>query len=1037
MFSGALRNYLDLYPKGVSSQQLLFHLRTSGVRVTAEEVTQCLQTLTESGEVFFANNRRWVSRKFSQNPLSRGTPSPPAASPGSPPLVLQAVRATRLINGAAAPESEACSDDSEAPSAMLPDWRTLLRYYAATQRADPRGAVTEFADRHGEAWQLVAANGAWWRGSASFPLSSAPETFREALSRRKELVCALGYAISVFATPAGNELVPALLVAATWRFEGEFLVVMADTQDPVLNPDWLKGVEARSKWTRAALAEVLQPDGEESSLDAISTRLRRALASLGAEALSPGELSQSLQIDKEGIFNCAAIYLPSDARFTQGAAADIESIAAWPEMTFSGSALARLLANAPVQSEEGAEPLLVPQRELTDRQFQAAVAALRHPLTVIQGPPGTGKSEVIVALLVSLFLARKSVLFASKNHQALDEVEGRLRVLFGDAPVATRARDADGERDNSFLSVLKSLARSEPRGVARAPNLSALLDAARAQMRIRRARLRRAQIELELAAILDVAIAAEVEIDAKVRLGVLARLKSFLARFRRPTPTTPHDLSSPGALSARVRQLKAERRVLEDEAAPLEATSPLAEAAALAAYAEFSTTVTPSERETLVDVAQRLDFSGASSSRKLGPGDAAILLRRRPIWMTSTLSAPARMPLLSGLFDFVIVDEAGQCDIASTLPLLARAKQSVFVGDPQQLAFIPSLSLAREHALMNNIALPRENRHRYAQSRVSMFDFAAGRPGRREFFLADQFRSAEAIVSYLNDEFYRGRLVCRRDGETLKTPDGYRPGLTWRHVAGQVRREDGGNVNVEEAQAAAALAVELVRTAGFDGTIGVISPFQAQVGRISRLVSERLTSAEKARGTVRVATVDKFQGGEADVILFSPVVAPGADFSATNFLRRERRRFNVAISRARALCIVIGDLEYALKSDIAHYRSLARHATTPFSPPRSGFDSMWERRLDAAMRTRGWEPHSQYPVGTKYLDFALFHGDLKLDVEVDGRAFHADRDGNRKVADLLRDRELTARGWNVLRFWVSELHEDMEGCLDRIAGEFR
>jgi hypothetical protein len=134
-----------------------------------------------------------------------------------------------------------------------------------------------------------------------------------------------------------------------------------------------------------------------------------------------------------------------------------------------------------------------------------------------------------------------------------------------------------------------------------------------------------------------------------------------------------------------------------------------------------------------------------------------------------------------------------------------------------------------------------------------------------------------------------------------------------------------------------------------------------------------------------LATIDKFQGGEADVILFSPVIGEGAGFGVTNFLKRERRRLNVAISRARSLCLVVGDLDHALKSDIPHIRNLARQATTPFAPPRAAFDSEWERRLDVAMRRRGLEPNPQYPVGHKYLDFALFADGVKLDVEVDGR----------------------------------------------------
>lgn len=54
-------------------------------------------------------------------------------------------------------------------------------------------------------------------------------------------------------------------------------------------------------------------------------------------------------------------------------------------------------------------------------------------------------------------------------------------------------------------------------------------------------------------------------------------------------------------------------------------------------------------------------------------------------WAVTSLSARGRVPFEPGYFDLVVIDEASQCDIASALPLLYRAKRSVVIGDPQQL----------------------------------------------------------------------------------------------------------------------------------------------------------------------------------------------------------------------------------------------------------------------------------------------------------------------------------------------------------------
>ena len=168
------------------------------------------------------------------------------------------------------------------------------------------------------------------------------------------------------------------------------------------------------------------------------------------------------------------------------------------------------------------------------------------------------------------------------------------------------------------------------------------------------------------------------------------------------------------------------------------------------------------------------------------------------------------------------------------------------------------------------------------------------------------------------------------------------------------------------------------------------------------------------------------------MIFFSLVAASGAPSTATGFLSRERRRINVAISRARAVAVVVGDLDWARASGIAHIAELADRATRPRERPQRGYDSLWERRMHEALRRRGIEAHPQYQVGSRSLDFALFGEGVKLDLEVDGRAWHTGAGGGRKTADRLRDRELTARGWKVRRFWVHELAADMEGCLDII-----
>ncbi|WIJ25793.1 AAA domain-containing protein [Devosia sp. RR2S18] len=870
-----------------------------------------------------------------------------------------------------------------------------------------------------------------------------PEGFREALQRRTLRTAAVGWPVSVFQTPEGTACIPGLIVPVTWRIDGADLRIIPEAVEPSLNPAWLQRAARNSKWNQEQLLETLL-NAEEQGLAGIGDRIRYALATLGAGELRPADLAQSLPLSSQGVRNAAALFLSEDATFTKGAAADLESLASLPAEALQDSALYRMLVGGSSAGDPIASP--IPISDLTDSQLLAADACLAGPLTVVQGPPGTGKSQLILTLLASAVLNGRSVLFAAKNHQALNEVEKRLAELISDVPLLVRGRDAEGERDVSFLDVMAELAREEAAQSAGAGDvddqLKSVVDAAaRAGENRRRMHL----LQNAHSALSELADRQDAP-EPKRMWGHASRLNWLLALFRRiraPRPQNILDALPAEASLASVQERRGELRALiarttaELESGKAEAKQTFESALGLLRkVAALRTKPNAEQWRRISDRYRDLDFNRVKRSTALSAADAADVVRHRPIWAMSTLSVPSRIPLIPGLFDYVVFDEASQCDVASALPLLARARRAVIVGDPMQLRFIPSLSNRTEHALMDAAGLPKTSRFDFAQSTNSLFDFASRRTMAQRCFLRDQFRSAPAIVDYLNADFYQGRLVGRRENDFFNPPKAYKPGLAWEDVQGLATREDGGTVNADEAKRICDLLADLAADDSFRGSVGVLSPFNAQVALITREVSSRLSVEQRKRLALHVATIDKFQGGEADVIFFSLVLTRSAPFSARTFLSKERRRLNVAISRARAVCIVVGDLEYAQRCGIKHIEYLSGKANGNWSPPRAPFDSLWERRLDTAMRNRGLQPVPQYPVGSKYLDFALDPDGAKINIEVDGRRWHTDADGERKVSDRIRDEEMRARGWRVMRFWVHELQADMGGCIDRIQREY-
>ncbi|MFX0542869.1 AAA domain-containing protein [Roseovarius sp. S4756] len=118
------------------------------------------------------------------------------------------------------------------------------------------------------------------------------------------------------------------------------------------------------------------------------------------------------------------------------------------------------------------------------------------------------------------------------------------------------------------------------------------------------------------------------------------------------------------------------------------------------------------------EIAESYDDWAFAAGRGILPADLA----------RSILGTPRRIPLDDGLFDLVVFDEASQCDIATAIPLFARAKRAVVVGDDQQLSFIPPIGPGSRSEPDAGTNLPIAKMARFAQSRRSLFDFASRVP---------------------------------------------------------------------------------------------------------------------------------------------------------------------------------------------------------------------------------------------------------------------------------------------------------------------
>lgn len=247
-----------------------------------------------------------------------------------------------------------------------------------------------------------------------------------------------------------------------------------------------------------------------------------------------------------------------------------------------------------------------------------------------------------------------------------------------------------------------------------------------------------------------------------------------------------------------------------------------------------------------------------------------------------------------GAVDVLFVDEAGQMSLANAVAVSPAARSLVLLGDPQQLEQ-PSQgshpdgvdASALEHLLGGAGTMPRE----------------------RGLFLPVTWRLAPAICDYTSEVFYDGKLSPAADLDRQEV-------ITAGELGGAGLRlftiEHDGNQNAsdEEVDAVETLVSRLTtpgtRWRDRDGqeqqvtgaNILVVAPYNAQVSRLQA----RLSSLG-----VSVGTVDKFQGREAPVVIYSMATSRPEDAPRGLEFLYSMNRLNVATSRARCLAILVAN----------------------------------------------------------------------------------------------------------------------------------
>jgi len=366
-------------------------------------------------------------------------------------------------------------------------------------------------------------------------------------------------------------------------------------------------------------------------------------------------------------------------------------------------------------------------------------------------------------------------------------------------------------------------------------------------------------------------------------------------------------------------------------------------------------------------------------------------LKAAPIWMTNA-HQPQSFPMVPGVFDILVIDEASQCTLTNILPLIYRAKSLAVIGDRDQLPAIMNVKSGKEKVLAAKHGIT-DYRHIFGHNDdVTMFDLGLEFvPGGRKnvIHLVEHYRSHPLIIGFSNLYIYQMRLSLRR--ETIQAGKNLPAGVFGLDVRGECTRTGTSWVNPKEAEQVCNVIEDIRRNDDLmHKSIGVVTPFVPQKKKIAEELEERGLMTHD----ILVDTVDAFQGSERDIMIFSPVVSAGMKPGTAKW-SDNKNRINVALTRARDLLVVVADFDHCRRQDQV-LGKLIEYVETVSTLRNT---SMEELELFSLMLMEGNElkitqsnlPRIHQRVGSIEVDFILRNPEkgVAVVVEVDGKQHYS------------------------------------------------
>lgn len=592
---------------------------------------------------------------------------------------------------------------------------------------------------------------------------------------------------------------------------------------------------------------------------------------------------------------------------------------------------------------------------LNTSQKRALLNARSEACSLIVGPPGTGKSYTIACMALDHMMRGESVLISSRQDEAVDVIAHKIAELLESDKVFIRG-GAKGNLRKMRKQLRGILTRFSSRSGKMQSGLRSNFNTINKEVE---------ELEKDLKERLEQEIRWSEELLGN---SAIEKLKSFVIK-------TIH------------RWFRPHWKILFDLNKKLERRSIRSRQMIQANYNDRMYKLLNRNRKSLQQLYDGLRTSNSSERDSIFKQlNFEVLIQAFPIWLCKLSDLYRIMPMEKHLFDLVIIDESSQCDIASSLPAIQRAKRVVVCGDPNQLRHVSFLSKAKMLQIAGENGLADEEVKQLNFRDTSFLDWISSelRSQKQVSFLDEHYRSLPEIIRFSNKEFYSASLRIMSD---RPIPPKDLPNVEVK-VNGS-RNEKG--VNELEAEVICQRVLEIVgeekdKPDHLKSSIGILSLFRDQADFISRSIRQFLSYEEIGSHRISVGTAYAYQGEERDIMFLSFAVDNNSHHAAFTHANKPDV-FNVSITRAKSKQYVVHSLDTKLLVG-DHYlkmfiEDIRKPASSSLNKEELSHDEFMDE-VEGFLREKGLEFWTYYHIAGIPIDLLIRSGEQYLGIDLVG-----------------------------------------------------